>query len=81
MTDNHNKKRINMAKSKNNKLMMYSFLAGVILLGLAIIIGNLFPALKLGPIAHILLYIVLVAPWIVFIVAILMPSKEIKPRL
>lgn len=68
-----------MTKSKQNKFMMYTFIIGAVLLGLAIAIGNLVPELTLGPIAHMLLYIALVAPWVLFIIAILIPSKKDQP--
>ncbi|WP_196218537.1 hypothetical protein [Francisella tularensis] len=61
--------------SKNN-ISLLSFIIGVLSIVVVILIAVLFPGLRLSAIFRNILLIILLLPWIVFMLSLLFSGKE-----
>ncbi|WP_196218594.1 hypothetical protein [Francisella tularensis] len=59
-----------------NKISLFSFVMGVLSIVVVILIAMLFPGLRLSAIFRNILLIILLLPWIVFMLSLLFSGKE-----
>ncbi|AKE20008.1 hypothetical protein [Francisella tularensis] len=59
-----------------NKISLFSFVIGVLSIVVVILIAVLFPGLRLSAIFRNILLIILLLPWIVFMLSLLFSGKE-----
>ncbi|MBD1286942.1 hypothetical protein [Francisella tularensis] len=59
-----------------NKISLFSFVIGVLSIVVVILIAMLFPGLRLSAIFRNILLIILLLPWIVFMLSLLFSGKE-----